>query len=101
MKRGLWLAVAVLLASCTQSDQERAKQKAREAGRELKHDADKASQEIKRESEEVKREAGPKIDKATRELKEESHRVSEKLKNGTGSSPRKKRTDEPPPAQRH
>jgi cell division protein ZapA (FtsZ GTPase activity inhibitor) len=80
MKRSLLVMFALVLASCTPSDQEHAKQKVKEAGRELQHDAQKATQEIKRESEEVKREAAPKLDKATRELKQESDRASKKIK---------------------
>src|SRR5690349_22027127 len=77
-----WLVVSmtVLLASCTQEDQEHAKQKARQAGQELKHETEAASQKVRQGAEELKEKAGPKLHQAGEELKEDAHQASEKLK---------------------
>lgn len=81
MKRALLTSFAAfLLSSCSPSDQERADKTAREAGREIKREAEHASDQLKRGVEELDRKAGPKLDQAGREIKEESRRATEKVK---------------------
>jgi len=88
---------AFLLSSCTPADKERADESARQAGREMKREADRAAQAVKHGVEEFDRKAGPKLDQAGREIKEEGHRAAEKVRERTDSIQRKDRSDEPPP----
>src|SRR5690242_3489633 len=69
MRRGL-LLLALTLTACTHSDQDRAKDKAKEAEGQLKRDAEKASREIKRDAEEAKQKIGQGLEKAGREMQE-------------------------------
>lgn len=78
MRRGL-LLLALTLTACTHSDQDRAKDKAKEAEGQLKRDAEKASREIKRDAEEAKQKIGQGLEKAGREMQ--------------GNGDTKKRTD--------
>jgi F0F1-type ATP synthase membrane subunit b/b' len=59
MTKRLFAAVVpafLLLASCTPAEQERAKQKAREAGKELKEELKQAGEEVEEGVEKAKRE---------------------------------------------
>jgi hypothetical protein len=81
MKRAVLASLAAfLLSSCSPSDQERANEKAREAGREMQREAAHASDQLKHGVEELDRKAGPKLDQAGREIRDESNRAAEKIK---------------------
>ena len=73
-------AAAICMMSCSPADQHKADERAREAGRELKREAQRASEEIKHGAEELNRKARPKLDEAGREIKEETHRAAEKVR---------------------
>jgi hypothetical protein len=60
------IVAVVLLASCSPSDEQRAKAKARQAGQELKHDLNQAGKEIKQAGKEIKQG----VEKTKRELHE-------------------------------
>jgi hypothetical protein len=96
--KSIWLApgVVLLLIGCSRQDEDFAKRKAQQAGQELRHDAQKASEQLKEGAQELKRTAGPKLDKAGRELKEDAHRASEKLKEKSDQLRRERSADDPP-----
>ena len=97
MKRALLTSfAALLLSSCSPSDQERADKTAREAGREIKREAEHASDQLKHGVEELDRKAGPKLDQAGREIKEESRRAAEKVKERADHIQGKDRSEPPP-----
>jgi hypothetical protein len=81
MKRALLASFAAfLLSSCSPSDQQRANEKAREAGHEMQREAAQASDQLKHGVEELDRKAGPKLDQAGREIRDETNRATEKIK---------------------
>ncbi len=71
------VASAAMLAACTNSDQERARQKAREAGRELQHDAKQAADK-----------AGRAVDQAGREIDKGMADATEKAKRAVDNARR-------------
>jgi len=80
MKRLLVVIAIAGLAACTQNDENRAKTKVKEAGRELKQDARRVSEEVKQGVKEADQKAGPKLHKAGEELKQDAAHASQKLK---------------------
>src|ERR1700685_2501675 len=80
LKFTLLVLTIACLSSCTRNDQNRAEEKAKRAGEELKQDAKRAAREVTKDVKELDRKAEPKLHQAGVELKHDAAKASEKLK---------------------
>ena len=81
-RRGLMIALAGLTASqfaCSRQDDEQAKRKLRETGRELKQEAREDSQKAKQAAKKAGRELNHEAHEAASEIKKDAHKAKQNL----------------------